>query len=119
MTAEDIRLLAEADEVNLETRSGPRTHRVIIWVVEVDGSLYIRSWLGESAKWFRRVSENPGVALTAGRVRVEFTAVPATDDASNEAVSEAFWNKYPNDKETASMVRDEILHTTLRLDPVR
>jgi hypothetical protein len=43
--------------------------------------------------------------------------VPATDADSVARVSAALERKYDGDPAAKSMVRDEILDTTLRLDP--
>lgn len=112
-----IRQLADAREVVVETREGDRAISTIIWVVAVDGELYIRSFLGDEGRWFQRVLENPEVTLRFGATRVGFRAVSAIDDKIVTEVSNAFVEKYPAGLSLESMIRPEVLHTTLRLEP--
>jgi hypothetical protein len=85
----------------------------------VDGDdVFVRSWKGAGARWFRETSANPEVALVAGDQRIPATAVSAIDAESIRRCSDGFLAKYRNSKSALSMVADDILDTTLRLDPV-
>lgn len=117
MSSNERDILAASKEVLIETRSGERTYRTVIWVVEGDGDLYIRSFLGDSGVWYQRTLTDPKVALIAGDVRVDFTAVPAVDRRSIELASEGLRRKYPNSRSFAAMLVPEVLHTTFRLEP--
>jgi hypothetical protein len=111
-------LLAHAKEVRIETSrpDGP-VHTAIIWVV-VDGQdVFVRSWLGERGRWYREVAVNPQVMLVVGERRIAALAVPATDAESVRRTSDGFLAKYPKSKSTPMMLADDILETTLRLDP--
>ena len=46
-------------------------------------------------------------------------AIPATDDASIERASQEFLAKYRQSSYVGSMVRAEVLSTTLRLEPIQ
>ncbi len=110
--------LATLPEVDIETRSGDNRYRTIIWVVESNGSLYVRSFLGDEGKWYQRALEDPRVALIADDLRVEFAPRSATDPATVSAVSASFRRKYPRGGSLDAMVLPEILHTTLLLEPI-
>jgi hypothetical protein len=86
-------------------------------VVEVEGTLYVRSYLGPRGKWYQRALANPAVALTKGSISVGFTASPAVDLATIDAVSDAFVAKYPPGRSLDAMIAPGVLDTTLRLDP--
>lgn len=118
MTPEELELFSTTKEVLIETRDDDRSFRTIIWVVAIDGDLYVRSWLGDEGAWYQRVLVDPRVALIVEEIRVEFDVVAATDDATNDLVSAAFRDKYPKSRSTDGMVREEVLGTTLRLEPV-
>jgi hypothetical protein len=97
--AETLRLLDETREVRIETRRDGDSleHRTIIWVVVVEGEVFVRSLRGQRGRWYREISSNPEV----------------------DAVSAAFRSKYQQSSpaSTEAMVRPETLPTTLKLSP--
>src|SRR5829696_4511364 len=122
--AETLRQLDETKEVRIETRRDGDSpeHRTIIWVVVVEGEVFVRSVRGSKGRWYREISSNPEGALHVEDDRIPVRAAPATDDTTVEAVeavSAAFRSKYqkssPASKE--AMVRPETLPTTLKLSP--
>ena len=114
----DHALLSETAEVEIETRAADGTvHRTIIWVV-VDGTdVFIRSYVGARARWYREALADPEVALHAGGRRIPCRAVPAPDEDAVTRTSAGFERKYAAEAETPDMVRPEVLPTTLRLVP--
>ena len=114
---EDLARLAAAKEVEIETQApdGP-AHRTIIWIV-VDGpDTFVRSYLGERARWYREAVANPAVAIHVDGRRLSATAIPATDPDSVERVSAGFRAKYAPGADTTAMAT-QYLETTLRLEP--
>ncbi|HEX6710919.1 MAG TPA: DUF2255 family protein [Rubrobacter sp.] len=118
---ETLRLLDETDEVRIETRrdADAPEHRTIVWVVVVDGEVFVRSVRGPKGRWYRELSSNPAGALHAGEHRIPVHAAPATDEATVDAVSEAYKSKYEESwpGPTAAMLRPEVLPTTFKLSP--
>ncbi|HSL77985.1 MAG TPA: nitroreductase/quinone reductase family protein [Candidatus Limnocylindrales bacterium] len=118
-THDELAALDQAKEVRIETSAGPDQpiHKTIIWLV-VDGEdVFVRSWRGVTARWYREALANPEIALHVGKQRLAATAVPAHDVDAVTRTSAALERKYAGDPSTRSMVRDEILITTLRIDP--
>ena len=111
-------VLARTKEVHIETsRAGGPVHSTIIWIV-VDGKdVFVRSWLGGRGRWYGEARANPEVAIRAGEQRIAATAVAATDADSVGRCSAGFQAKYPKSKSTPMMLADDILDTTLRLEP--
>ncbi len=118
---EMLSLLDESQEVHIETRRAEDSpaHRTIVWVVVVDGEVFVRSVRGPKGRWYREISGNPTGALHAGDQRIPVRATPATDGPTTEAVSDAYRSKYERDwpGPTAAMVRLDTLPTTLKLSP--
>lgn len=115
--SEDLRRLAAAQEVEIETQApdGP-VHRTIIWVV-VDGiDVFVRSYRGPDARWYQEATANPAVAIHVDGDRLTATAISATDPDSIERVSTGFRAKYEAGESTTAMVT-QYLDTTLRLEP--
>ena len=118
---ETLRLLDETDEVYIETRRNAESseHRTIVWVVVVEGEVFVRSVRGTKGRWYREISSNPEGALHVGDRRIQVRAAPATDAPTVDAVSEAYESKYEEawPGPTAAMVRPDVLPTTLKLSP--
>jgi hypothetical protein len=115
----DLTAIARAEEVRIETRAADGTvHRTIIWIVEHDGQLYVRSVNGPGARWFREATADTSIALLVAGRRFEARVVPATDPASIEACSAGLRAKYQGDYSLASMLAEHTLPTTLRVVPV-
>ena len=106
--------------VDIETRSAKGTkHSVPIWIVVVDGVPYVRSVRGPAGRWYRELlARGEGAVIAVGHR----TPVRATHDSSAEAieaVSAGLRNKYARSGQSLrSMLRDDVLDTTVRLDPV-
>ena len=108
-----------AREVEIETSRSPgaTVHRTTIWAVVDDGEVFVRSWRGDTARWYNEILAEPEAAVIVDGDTTPVRAVPATDDDSVERASARLREKYAGTSEVDSMVRDEILHTTLRLEP--
>ena len=111
----------ETKVVDIETRSAKGTkHLIPIWIVVVDGVAYVRSVRGPAGRWYRELLARGDGAVVAGAKR---TPVRATKDSSAtaiEAVSEALRKKYARSGQSLqSMLRTDVLDTTVRLDPAK
>jgi hypothetical protein len=120
----DPRTLATWDtthEIEIETSrgDGAPVHRTVIWIVVDGDAAYVRSVRGPAGRWYRELVANPRGAVHAAGQRVTVRAQPATDADSVNRVSDALRAKYEQrwPGPTASMLRDETLPTTLRLEP--
>ena len=116
-----LQLLDATDEVRIETRrdADSPVHRTIVWVVVVEGEVFVRSVRGPKGRWYRELSSNLEGALHAGEHRFPVHAAPATDETTVDAVSDAYRSKYEEylPGPTAAMVRPDVLPTTLKLSP--
>ncbi len=118
MTEEQLQEIAVADEVLIETSDERGQRRTIIWVVVEGGEVFVRSVLGEKGHWYRRAVANPDVSLIVNGEQHRFRAIPASDDDSVQRASNGFMAKYRPGRSLDAMIRDDVLATTLRLDPV-
>ena len=75
----------------------------------------MRSWLGESGRWYQEVLANPDAVLHAGGEEFPVRAIhsPTTTRSSTPARAAA---QVLDSSSLASMLKDDILHTTLRLE---
>jgi hypothetical protein len=118
---ETLRLLDETKEVRIETRRDGDSpeHSTIIWVVVVEGEVFVRSVRGQRGRWYREISSHPEGALHVEDDRIPVRSTPVTDGSTVDAVSAAFRSKYEQSSpaSTEAMVRPETLPTTLKLSP--
>jgi hypothetical protein len=105
-------------EVRIETLSSGGATRTIIWIVVTGGDVYVRSVRGEDGYWYQRALSNPLVAIDVDGERIEFRAVFVDDADEIMAVTDALQAKYPRGGSLDRMTREEVLDTTLRLDPI-
>ena len=117
--ADVVARLDAAEEVEIETRSPKGTrHSVPIWITVVDGVPYVRSVRGPKGRWYRELLASGEGAVLVGGKRVPVKATHDSSAAAIEAVSGALRKKYPRSGQSlASMLRPDVLDTTIRLDP--
>ena len=115
-----LELLREIEEVEIETRAAKDApwHRVIIWVMVDDADrVFVRSVRGPAARWFREVVADPACVLHADELAIPVVAVAANDNEQVEACSRVLRSKYGRGASVQAMLRQDVLETTLRLEP--
>lgn len=119
-TTAQLAAVATANEIDITTRRGDGTLRrpITIWVVDVDGRLYVRSHNGPNGSWYRQARRTSRGQITAGghRYDVTFTAPGGADPA---AIDAAYRRKYASHggRYVDAMVGPDAVAATLRLDP--
>lgn len=88
---------------------------VPIWVVRVGDELYVRSWHGERAGWYRAAREHGRGRIRAGDDRRDVRFVRDAD--ADAAVDAAYRTKYAS-RYADEMVASPARETTLRLEPL-
>ena len=88
-------LTAIDDAKGLRIRAGVLPHRFIgIWVVVVDGRVFVRSWSLKPRSWYRTFLEEPrGAVQVAGR-EIAVRAIRTRGERLKDAVSRAYLEKY-------------------------
>ena len=113
-------LAACEDDIEIEvvtSRPDGRPRRTVVWPVVEDGVAYVRSYKGPAGKWYQEALARPDGALAVGGRDVPIRFVRATDPASIAACSAALARKYVDDPSLPSMLIDDVLPTTLRIEP--
>ncbi len=116
LDADTLRALRDTEEVTIRTDKHPRT-AVVIWVVVADGEVFVRSARGAKGRWYRDLAAGGSAALEVAGRRLAVQATPATDQASISRASREYLSKYQSSPYAQSVVRAEVLPTTLRLEP--
>jgi hypothetical protein len=117
---DDATRMRNARTVTIATSAGAGkpVHRTIIWiVVDEEGRAYVRSVRGQRGRWYRELVANPTGAVHVDGRRVTVRAKPA-DAQGIESCSRLLREKHRTSRASlASMLRDEVLETTLELEP--
>ncbi len=110
-------MIGDTKEVLIETRQVDTSFQTTIWVAVEDDRVYVRSVRGDAGRWYQRAKADPEVMLVVGEYRIPFRAEPADDKTSIEGATRGLRRKYPKGGSLDSMLRPEVLHTTMRLIP--
>jgi hypothetical protein len=109
-------MLGEAVTLTTRTADGA-TYETQLWVVELDGSLYLRA-TSANADWLARLRAIPEVALRRGEVTTSFRG-RAVDDASVATqVNRAMAQKYGRSDRLLGWLVDPTSSVSVRLEPV-
>jgi hypothetical protein len=114
--ADTLRALRDTEEVTIRTDKHPKT-AVVIWVVVADGEVFVRSARGAKGRWYRDLAAGGSATLEVAGRRLAVQATPATDQASIARASREYLSKYQSSPYAQTVVRAEVLPTTLRLEP--
>ena len=111
-----LRKLHDCKEVAIRTTKHPGS-AVTIWVVVSSTDVFVRSVRGAKGRWYRDLATGGPATLEFNGEQLAVEAVAATDAGSIERASQVFLSKYRPSPYAASIVRPDVLDTTLRLDP--
>ena len=90
---------------------------IAIWVVVSSTDVFGRSVRGTKGRWYRDLANGGPAMLEFNGEQLAVQASPATDAGSVERASQEFLSKYRSSPYAASIVRQDVLETTLRLEP--
>ncbi len=111
-----LQALRDIKEVAIRTEKHPKA-AVVIWVVVADDEVFVRSVRGAGGRWYRDLAAGgPATLEFAGRP-LPVVAVPASEAGAIDRASREYLRKYRASPYAQSMVRPEVLVTTLRLEP--
>jgi hypothetical protein len=115
---DDLALLAESEEIEIETaRPGGPPHRTTIWVMVDGDDAFIRSVNGAGARWYREAVADPSVTIHAGDQAFQARAIAAPDPDSVARVNDALVRKYTGITGLPEMLVPDTFDTTLRVEP--
>ena len=114
--ADILRELRDFREVAIRTEKHADS-AVVIWAVVADDEVFVRSVRGSKGRWYRDLAAGgPATLEFAGR-RLAVEAFPVSDPGSIARASSEYLRKYQPSPYAQSMVRPEVLPTTLRFEP--
>jgi hypothetical protein len=120
-SARDLALIGTADEIIIAPDRGDRTPgpALPIWVVRVGDELYVRSYRGPSAGWYRRTRDSGSGRIRSGgdEFPVRFNEVAAPELRAQ--IDQAYRIKYGRygSSHVTAITSDSVAETTLQLEP--
>lgn len=117
LTKEDIKEIARRDDFYIAPfREDGKTYGTLtwIWVVEVNGELYVRAYNGKRSKWYgAALKQKAGKIEAAGRERaVHFEPVSG---ALNTQIDEAYKLKYSGSPYLGAMISERAKEATVKV----
>ena len=79
----------------LGVRSGTEHRYTGVWVVVVDGRVYVRSWNDKPTGWFRAFKKEPGGTIQVGKREIPVRGRVPRSARIRDAVTVAYGDKYP------------------------
>jgi len=122
-TPEQLARIDESDELEITSRRPDGTLRTWrpIWVVHVDGQVYVRTWHRRTTGWFGRVVESLQARARVPGLETDVTVadVGPGPGGLRARVDEAYRAKYARygPGSVGPMVADPAVAATLRLTP--
>ena len=114
--ADILRDVCGRHEVAIRTGRHPDSN-VVVWAVAVDDAVFVRSARGGKGRWYRDLAGGDTATLEAGGRRLAVRATLVDDPAAIERVSGEYRRKYGSSPYLQSVLRTEVVATTLRLVP--
>jgi hypothetical protein len=98
------------------------THRIIgIWVVVVEGRIFVRSWSLKPRSWWRSFLEDPYGSMFVGEHEIPIRTIQTRSERLKDLVSQAYLEKYntPGSVQyVKDMSRKKSRDTTTELIPI-
>jgi hypothetical protein len=120
--ADELTRLGGADEIDISTRriDGSLRPFVPIWIVAVNGALYVRSYRGTDGAWYRHATIRPEGAIKINGLKRDVAFTPA-DPATRAEIDAAYRTKYARYGESylTTMLGEQAVVSTLKLTPRR
>ena len=111
-----VKALRDAQEVGIRTEAHP-DKAIPIWVVVSGTDVFVRSVRGPKGRWYKDLASGGMARLDLDGRQIDVRVTPANDHDSVQRASKEYMTKYRTSPYAASITRDEVLATTLRLQP--
>ena len=120
------RRFSPADRERLErakilgVRSGPAHEYTGVWLVMVDGRLFVRSWNDSPTGWYRAFWAEPAGSISVEKVEIAVRARQVRSEGTRRAVTSAYAEKYDtkaSEKWVCGFAEAHREATTLELEP--
>jgi hypothetical protein len=119
---DDILAQLQKDKIIGIRAGSDSSHKVIgVWMVVVEGRIFVRSWSMSPRSWWRTFLEDPYGIMTVGTKEISIRAIQTRSERIKNLVSAAYKEKYntPGSVQyVKDMSRKKSRDTTTELVPV-
>lgn len=119
-TPDELARIGDAEELQIAglQQDGTLRKPVIIWVVRHGDGLYVRSYKGVGAGWFRGTQERQAGCIWAGGLEKDVLFAAETNPAINDAIDAIYATKYRHEAQWVPPVLTPTARaTTLKIVP--
>ncbi|MBB4121295.1 DUF2255 family protein [Martelella radicis] len=119
-TPEELSEIAAADDFRIAPfREDGKTYGTptFIWSVVADDALYVRAYNGTRSRWYQAALEQKAGRISVAGKTHEVRFEPVSDDATNDAVDDAYRAKYARSSYLAPMISSRTRAATVRVTP--
>lgn len=116
-TSQQLTSLARSEELQVTSSrpDGSRRPWTPIWVVRVQGDLYIRSGFGLNGAWYRNAMHDHTARIRAAGIETDVALQPVTDPELNSEIDEAYRAKYRTSEFLPTLITAPATESTVRL----
>src|SRR5438105_11838203 len=118
---EELRKIAETDDFHISPfREDGKTYGTPTWIwsVVVDGELYVRSYNGQSGRWYQAALKKKSGRITAAGMTKEVDFEPVTGSI-NDSIDDAYLSKYASSPYLKPMISARARAATVKVMPRR
>ena len=116
---DELRIIAETDDLHISPfREDGKTYGTPTWIwsVVVDGGLYMRSYNGQSGRWYQAAIKQKAGRITAAGMTKEVAFEPV-GGSINDSIDDAYRSKYSSSPYPKPMISARARDATVRVVP--
>ncbi|SMO65289.1 DUF2255 family protein [Gracilimonas mengyeensis] len=120
LTDEEKQQIAQKDDFHIAPyREDGETFGTLtwIWVVEVEGELYVRAYNGTSSSWYQSAIEQKAGKIEAAGMEKKVRFEPVKGESINDKIDEAYKDKYSGSPYLSPMISERARAATVKVLP--
>ena len=118
-TKEELHRIAETDDLHIAPfREDGKTYGTPTWIwsVVVDGALYVRSYNGQSGRWYQAARKQKAGRISAAGITKEVSFEPVSGSL-NDRIDDAYRSKYASSPYLKPMISARARDATVKVLP--
>ena len=117
---DDLKEIDEVDDLHISPlREDGKTYGTPtwIWVVVVNGDLYVRAYNGVNSRWYKSAIQQQAGRIIAAGMTKDVTFEPAQENINN-VIDEAYKKKYSSSPYLPPMISNRARAATVKIIPM-